>query len=233
MSGLYQIFLTTVQNDSSFWKKVLIEKYGKESKLLNVCRTRWVQRLDGLDRFEETVECVVKALEVMDRNEDRTWNSETHTTAGHLISVIKSFKFIANLIIIQRVLSYTRYITVKFQKIEMDFMKGYSEVNVIRTTVKEIREDVYKHHNECYDRIKELAKSLDTDERSPRIYPRQTQRENHPLETTEDDYKVTVTIPVIDHLLYELNTGFSLENINAVQGFCIIPSIINKYDQRL
>ena len=156
-------------------EKILIEKYGKASKLLNVCRTRWVQQLDGLDRFEETIECVVKALEVMDRNEDRTWNSETHTTAGHLLSVIKSFEFIANLIIIQRVLSYTRYITVKLQKIEMDIMKGYSEVNVIRTTVKEIREDVDKHHKEWYDRIKELSKSLDTDERSPRICPRQTQ----------------------------------------------------------
>ena len=39
----------------------------------------------------------MKALEVMDQNEDRTWNSETHTTAGHLLSVIKSFEFIANL----------------------------------------------------------------------------------------------------------------------------------------
>ena len=137
-----------------------MEKYGEESKLLNVCRTRWVQRLDGLDRFEETIECVVKALKVMDRNKDRTWNSETHTTAGHLLSWV---------------VSYTRYITVKLQKIEMDIMKGYSEVNVIRTTVKEIREDVDKHHKEWYDRIKELAKSLDTDERSPRICPRQTQ----------------------------------------------------------
>ena len=168
----------------------------------------------------------MKALEVMDRNEDRTWNSETHTTAGHLLSVIKSFEFIANLIIIQRVLSYTRYITVKLQKIEMDIMKGYSEVNVICTTVKEIGEDVDKHHKEWYDRIKELAKSLDTDERSQRICPRQTQRENHPSETTGDYYKVTVTIHVIDHLLHELNTRFFLENINAVQGFCIIPAIM-------
>ena len=85
----------------------------------------------------------MKALEVMDRNEDRTWNSETHThtTASHLPSVIKPFEFIANLLIIQRVLSYARYITVKLQKIEMDIMKGYSGVNV-----KEIREDVDKHH---------------------------------------------------------------------------------------
>ena len=109
--------------------------------MLNVCRRRWVQRLDGLDR-EETIECVVKAHEVMDRNEYRTWNSETHTTAFHLLSVIKSFEFIANLTIIQRVSSYTRCITVKLQKIEMDIMKGYSEVNVIRTTVKEIRLDI-------------------------------------------------------------------------------------------
>ena len=89
---------------------------------------------------------------------------QKHTTAGHLLSVINIIKtsgFIANLIIIQRVLSYTRYITVKLQKIEMDIMKGYSEVNVIRTKVREIREDVDKHHKEWYDRIKELSKSLD------------------------------------------------------------------------
>ena len=100
-------FFNSIPKRQQLLEKILEEKYGKESKLLNICRTRWAQRLYGLDRFEETIECVVKALEVMDRNEDRTWNSETHTTAGHLLSVNKSFEFIATLIIIQRVLSYT------------------------------------------------------------------------------------------------------------------------------
>ena len=65
-------------------EKELVDNHGKQTKLLDVCRTRWVQRLDGLDRFEEMIGSVTKALSIMDRNEDGTWNSEPHTTAGNL-----------------------------------------------------------------------------------------------------------------------------------------------------
>ena len=120
-------------------EKVLVDNHGNQTKLLDVCRTRWVQRLDGLDRFEEMIGSVAKALSIMDRNEDGTWNSDAQTTAGNLKNIVQSFAFIANRVIVQRVLSYSKVITVKLQKMEMDIMKGYTDVTVIRRTVEEIR----------------------------------------------------------------------------------------------
>ena len=149
-------------------EKVLVDNHGKQTKLLDVCRTRWVKRLDGLDRFEEMIGSVAKALSIMDRNEDGTWNSDTHTTAGNLKNIVQSFAFIANLVIVQRVLSYWRVITVKLPKMEMDIMKGYIDATVIRRTVEEIRKNVNQHHKEWYQKIKEIAESLDVNEESPR-----------------------------------------------------------------
>ena len=156
-------------------EKVLVDNHRKQTKLLDVCRTRWVQCLDSLDRFEEMIGSVTKTLSIMDRNEDGTWNSDTHTTAGNLKNIVQSFAFIANLVIVQRVLSYSRVITVKLQKMEMDIMKGYRDVTVIRRTVEEIRKNVNQHHKEWYQKIKEIAESLDVNEESPRTCGRQTQ----------------------------------------------------------
>ena len=55
-----------------------MDNHGKQTKLLDVCHTRWVQCLDGLDCFEEMIGSIAKALSIMDRNEDGKWNSDTH-----------------------------------------------------------------------------------------------------------------------------------------------------------
>ena len=53
-------------------------------------------------------------------------------------------------------------------------MKGYTDVTVIRRTVEEIRKNVNQHHKEWYQKIKEIAESLDVNEESPRTCGRQT-----------------------------------------------------------
>ena len=58
---------------------------------------------------------------------------------------------------------------------EMDIMKGYRDVTVIRRTVEEIRKNVHQRHKEWYQKIKEIAESLDVNEESPRTCGRQTQ----------------------------------------------------------
>ena len=45
---------------------------AKHKTLINICRTRWIARIDGLDRFEEMFETTTAALCEMRDNLDGT-----------------------------------------------------------------------------------------------------------------------------------------------------------------
>ena len=72
---------------------------AKHKTLINVCRTRWIARIDGLDRFEEMFEATTAALCEMRDNLDGTWNAETSATASGLVSICADFQFIISLVI--------------------------------------------------------------------------------------------------------------------------------------
>ena len=62
----------------------------------------------------------------------------------------------------------------------------------------------------------------------PRVCKTQTLRKNYNCQSAEDYYRVTVSLPVLEHLIQEMNDRFSIQNTKATQGFCVIPAIMAK-----
>eukprot|EP00795_Rhopilema_esculentum_P015975 gene15975-biopygen5349 len=60
-------------------KKVIREVLpaSRRSHLIDVCRTRWGERIDGLDVFLELYDAVVRSLETIMLNLDKSWNSDS------------------------------------------------------------------------------------------------------------------------------------------------------------
>ena len=50
---------------------------ARHNHLIDVCRTRWVARIDGLDVFAEVLEPVVNSLETIKDNVGGKWNSDS------------------------------------------------------------------------------------------------------------------------------------------------------------
>ena len=61
----------------------------------------------------------------------------------------------------------------------------------------------------------ELANELEIEEWKPR---------NKPFDTISDYYKFTITIPLLDHLHYSLDTRFDFNSINVYKGLSIVPA---------
>ena len=78
----------------------LLERHIKESlpkarhyHLIDVCRTRWVAWLDGLDVFAEVFVPLTHYLEAMTLNQDGIWNTETVCNASgifHSVTISNS-----------------------------------------------------------------------------------------------------------------------------------------------
>ena len=86
---------------------------AKHKILINVCRTRWVKRID-------LFVAIVRCLEVIKNNVDKTWNPESTVKASGLYHCITSFQFIVSLVVVSKCLEVTRPLTVQLQSASID-----------------------------------------------------------------------------------------------------------------
>jgi hypothetical protein len=88
---------------------------ANHKRQINVCKTRWVARIDGLDVFIEVFRAIVRCFEIIKANVDDTWNPESVKKAFYLFHATVSFSFIAPLVFVSRCLEVTRPLTVQLQ----------------------------------------------------------------------------------------------------------------------
>ena len=71
-----------------------------------------------------------------------------------------------------------------------------------------------------------MCDSVGVEPSLPRLCGRQSHRSNVPAQTPSEYYRRTVTIPVLDHLLSEMEAQFSTHQETALLGLHLIPSIL-------
>ena len=99
-------------------------------------------------------------------------------------------------------------------------------INLLKAQLKELWHSVDKIYDDYYDQALELAKNVKVKEKFPRICNVQTACENYPVANGRDYYKLT--IPLLDHLIEQMEFPFPSEMCNLYNGFYIIPSIFLK-----
>ena len=94
-------FNLSVPRKNCLEDKILL--YCPESlkhKLKDVCRTRWVERIEGMDVFEELFVPVYYSLLVMKENNDTVhYNNETSAKAESLFKLVDDFEFIVTVVV--------------------------------------------------------------------------------------------------------------------------------------
>ena len=204
---------------------------AKHKTLINVCHTRWIARIDGLDHFEEMFEATTAAFCEMRDNLDLTWNADTSATASGLVSICADFQFIISLVITRSILDYARSATVKLQESQLDMFQMFTEVNLLLDAISKVRDKLDLYHSSWYEVTCELASTVQSEQSKPRTCSRQMNRANSEIESIEQYYRVTVSAPLLDHLQSELSTRFSKGNCSAMKGFAIIPTLMFQLDE--
>ena len=72
-----------------------------KNKLLPLCRTRWVERINAFEVTIDLMEAIVDTFAAMSQNLDRHWNKDTVSQATSLAKSI-DFEFVINLVITQK-----------------------------------------------------------------------------------------------------------------------------------
>ena len=105
--------------------KKLFDVDTTKEKLIDVCLTRWVARIDGLVVLETFFIIIVYALEKMkdNANPDIHFNDHASTKASNLYKSCYNLDFVVALVITRSILSYTSAVTELLQKNVMIYYK--------------------------------------------------------------------------------------------------------------
>ena len=90
-------------------EKVIKENFSKvtRKKFLDVCRTRWLERIDGVDLFEDLFLATLMTLEEIFFNLKGKYKKATSVKANSFLKLIFIFDFFVKLVISRHNLDYT------------------------------------------------------------------------------------------------------------------------------
>ena len=139
-----------------------------KEKLKNVCRTRWVEQITGLNDFEDLYISIVFCLESMSVSEGRVCNRETSTKASSFYKLIGSFDLVATLVLPRSILDLTLPVTELLQRKEIDMVDASHLLDSLKSEILSKRNNVDEFHNNCYRIVLEIANKVSINETKPR-----------------------------------------------------------------
>ena len=201
-------------------------------KLLPLCRTRWVERINALEVALDLLIAVVQSFCDMIENHDKDWNRDTMNQSSLIKSI--DFEFVINLVIVQRILAYTSGVTTALQKQGIDCVSVFNQIQVLIRSLRATRQQVDQFHKECFIQACDLSQKIDVDVKKPRTCGRQIHRQNvmssdESLTSKEQAakyFRLNVTIPMLDDVITCLTDRFDQGQEDVMRGVMLIPSSV-------
>lgn len=140
------------------------------------------------------------------------------------LKAITSFQFIASLSITRSVFDLTLPVTQLLQSKSLDIYNGISMITALRNSLQSIKHSINLYHAKWYQIALDLAESVNVNEAKSRTCGKQMYRSNNVLpNSTTSDYRVNVTLPLLDYLIMELSNRFDQTSMISYFGLSIIP----------
>ena len=206
---------------------------SNRSPILNVCITRWVENINGWERFCQTfpflvemLECIIYGTADSDfETYNDGWTGEDKTAALAQLKALESFEFIYVLVALQRSLMYIKEAVIKLQGEQQDLASGIAQIEKCGKDLKSLRTNANDFSSRIFYHASVIANIAIS---SPRISRHQQHRANQPTESVEEYFKVSVVIPFLDHLSSELSCRFDahIKQVALVQH--LIPRKITQ-----
>lgn len=208
-------------------ENVIAETFAesKKQKLVDLCRTRWVERHVALDTFAELYQVVCGCFGQMCDMGCDSWDSDTLTKATGLLHSMKNGTFVVAFVTARKGLEYIKPLTLKLQTKSSDISLAHKHVGDVTACIEGLRESADVTFAQWFTEAQAMAEAADFQIDIPRKCQRQTLRDNHPGENTEEYFRRSVGVPFLDHLLSQLKSRFQNAQL-AADGLTLVPATL-------
>ena len=201
------------------WISDVLPSEEKRRKLKDLCRTRWIERHEAYEVFIDLFLPLVSCLEDIVKSTYSEWNRDTRSDAHSSLLALSQFSFISTLVVTQTILACTKGLSVKLQGRYVDVVRAHKDIEAVKSVVKGFRSEVDSFHDRYYQEALRLAALVDVEESAPRLAGRQQHRQNVPATSSAEYYRLNVTVPLLDHMISELDSRFNSESSSVVVDF--------------
>ncbi|XP_043469664.1 uncharacterized protein LOC122503255 [Leptopilina heterotoma] len=214
-------------NASAKRHEVFIEEVGNAMK--GICETRWVERHDGHLQFQgDNLVKICNALQRITVWNDRKTSSDAHC----LLQALRSCDFIISSVSLNDILGTTVSLSRLLQTALVDLKTAMDAITDTISILQQKRENAAVVFQQLFSEAKEIAEQLDVELRSPRITARQIHRPNNlPAQSAEEYYRRSIYIPLLDHIINDLQERLSPEVLDLFNLNVFLPkSTYNEND---
>ena len=125
----------------------------QKKKLSDFCPTRWVEKVTGLDDFEDLFAPIVFCFEEMSMNMGCLCNQDTSAKANSFYKLMTFFDFLSSLIITRSVLDLTLPVTQLLQGPAIDLPDATHLIELLKSLICSKCSTVDTFHKKCYNDI--------------------------------------------------------------------------------
>ena len=195
-----------------------------------MCRTHWVEKHEAFEVFDiDLLIPITCCLEEIENSSPTDWNCKTRSDAQSIFLTIFRFLFVVALVLTEKVLSHVIGLSVKLQGCYVDGVRAHKNIETVKSTLAKLKADIENFHRKAYGQALLVCQSVGIEEATPRVTSTQRHCQNIPAVDSSDNYKCTTTIPLLDHLISELNARFDANSSQLVSELMqLLPSEIIK-----
>jgi len=184
------------------------------------------------DAFEMFCDLFLYCFEIIAGSSGGEWNRDTSSDAQSFL-LATQFSFNVTLVSTHNVLAYTKGLSVKLQGPYVDIVRAHHEITNVKETLKKAWSNVNALYSRIHSQAMIIAQSVGVEECVPRLASRQQHRQNIQAETCNDYYHLNLTIPLLDHLIREIQLRFKEGRSQNIAEFIqLLPSTISNSQSR-
>ncbi len=200
-----------------------------EVRVKDLCRTRWIYRHEAYESFFDLfkyLHAVMEAITTRDTTYgSMDWDASTIVTATGLLKIYNSFGFIYAFIVTMHCMSVIKPISIKLQYKTNDLAYAYMKVQHVISDLKAMRSNDQLLHD-WYEQAEALANDIGVSPEVPRTVGRQQGRENVEYDSAETYYRRMTALPLLDHLIQQMQERFGEHQIFVSELLTLVPSLL-------
>ncbi|XP_076025099.1 THAP domain containing 12a isoform X2 [Genypterus blacodes] len=204
------------------------DKEEKANELKEACRTKWTRRHDAFEVAVDILEALLLCVDSVNDNEDMRWDDQVTHKALEISKALADFEFVMALIVLKNLLTLTRAFGKNVLGNATESHFAAHSFKAVSHSLKEVSDNIDVYHDFWHDEAVNLAAAMEIPVKVPRSFLRKHLSETGSVVRSESYYKDYVSVPVVNHVIKELNELFSETHLKALRCLSLIPAIIEK-----
>ncbi|XP_028839571.1 THAP domain containing 12a [Denticeps clupeoides] len=237
-----QLVMTTLKKIEAFFSNspplvselthaISIYYQGNEEKandLKELCCTNWTERHDSFELAVDFLESLLLCMDSVHDNEDLKWNDQITQDAFVISEALADFEFVVTLVVLKNTLSFTRAFGKNIQGRIIDVFFAATSLTAVLHSLNEVMDNIEVYHEFWFEEAVNMAAALEIPVKVPRLFFRKQRPELGVEIQPETYFKEHLTVPVVRHVIDELNDLFSENHLKALKSLSLVPSVMGQ-----